>query len=738
MRGSGKTFIGQLAASVLDWSFIDADSIFEEKHKIGVREFVHANGWPAFRIAETEILSELLSQYGEKHVISLGGGIVETPAARDVLKGYANQGGPVVHVKREIDEVVKYLGEETARPAYGEPVTAVFERREPWYEECSNYVFVNYTRALSEVQGKPVRQHAQPQSYAQQLVGLRTEVHRFFNHVTGQRPNLVLGINGERRSYFLSLTFPDITPALPYIDTLTSGVDAVEVRVDLLRSPKDIDSTSTSYVPPVAYVTEQITALRQRTDLPIVFTARTTSQGGQFPDGADEAAFQLFYTAIRLGVEYIDVEISWPELRIQELVKRKGYSSIIASWHDWSGKLQWTGQEVQARYKVASAFGDVVKIVSKADSLDGNLALYQFVQNTRSSKDAKPIIAINMGFEGQLSRILNSTLSPVTHPLLPVRAAPGQLSFTQIQTGLRLIGQLPAKRFFLFGNPIKQSLSPLIHNTAFELLGLPHRYELMETDTVGEQIKTVIRSPEFGGASVTIPFKLDIVPLLDTLLPEAQAIGAVNTIVPIRNADGSTSLLGTNTDWLGISHSIRSVLPVTDFRSESALVIGAGGTSRAAIYALQKLGIKYVYLYNRTKTAAQELVDAFPTIQIRLVDRLGQWDADGQAPTVIISTIPATAISVNGPSDTALYLPSSLFVKNREGVVVDMAYTPNATDTPLLSLASSVASHWKRVKGVHVLLQQAYGQFQLWTGIRCPKALVSERVLKSHSTQSIL
>ena len=344
MRGSGKTFVGQLAASVLDWSFIDADVVFEDKHKIGVREFVQEHGWPSFREAETAILTELLSQYPEKHVISLGGGIVEIPTARDTLKAYIERRGPVVHVKREIDEVVKYLGEETARPAYGEPVTSVFERREPWYEECSNYVFVNYTGVLQEAQGETLHQHAHPQMSAQQSIRFRTEVDRFFNHITGQRPNLVSSLSDERRSYFLSLTFPDITPALPHLDALTSGVDAIELRVDLLRSPKELDSSTASApsIPPIAYVTEQITLLRQRTDLPLVFTIRTASQGGQYPDHANDAAFQLFYIAVRLGVEYIDVETSWPPEQIRELVKHKGNSAIIASWHDWSGKLEWT------------------------------------------------------------------------------------------------------------------------------------------------------------------------------------------------------------------------------------------------------------------------------------------------------------------------------------------------------------------------------------------------------------
>ena len=144
MRGSGKSFIGKLAASVLNWSFIDADHYLEEKLQISVREFVRQHGWPAFRVAESEILEELLASNPTKHVISLGGGIVETASARNLLKEWTKK-GYVVHIAREIDEVLKYLGEETARPAYGEPIIDVFRRREPWFLECCNFEFVNYT-----------------------------------------------------------------------------------------------------------------------------------------------------------------------------------------------------------------------------------------------------------------------------------------------------------------------------------------------------------------------------------------------------------------------------------------------------------------------------------------------------------------------------------------------------------------------------------------------------------------
>ncbi|GBE84184.1 Pentafunctional AROM polypeptide [Sparassis crispa] len=725
MRGSGKTFIGNLAASILGWNFVDADVAFEDRYQTGVRSFVLENGWPAFRAAETEILRELLSKHPKGHVISLGGGIVETPAAREALKAYAKE-GPVVHIVREIDAVVKYLGEETARPAYGEPILDVFQRREPWFNECCSYVFVNYTGVLGAVNGD----HIDILNGSGEIRSSRHEVARFFRHVTGQHPNLASNMAAGNRSYFLSLTYPDITPALPRIEELTVGVDAVELRVDLLRSPNDFGNVG-PHKPSVAYVTDQIAALRQKTTLPVVFTVRTVSQGGQFPDHAEQEAFELFHTAVRLGIEYIDVEISWSERHIQDLIARKGHSQIIASWHDWSGNMRWSGKMVEAKYRVARGFGDIVKLVGKANSLEDNFELHDFVRRMRSLPEGKPIIALNMGIEGQMSRILNSTLSPVSHPLQLVKAAPGQLSFAEIQTALHLIGQLPAQRFFLFGNPIGHSMSPILHNTAFQLLGLPHTYELLETDNVGEEIKAALTSPDFGGASVTIPFKLDVIPLLDSLSQEAQAIGAVNTIIPRKTADGSLVLYGDNTDWIGIRDCIRAVLPASILKPETALIIGAGGTSRAAIYALHELGVNVIYLYNRTRNSAQVLVNTFPDVKIEIIDELGVWPGQDPPPTVIVSTVPATATTLNLSAQSGLYLPSTIFASPDGGVVVDMAYKP--AETPLLALAANEGSHWKTVKGVQVLLEQGYVQFHLWTGRHCPRAAVAERVWETYT-----
>ncbi|KAJ3811421.1 Shikimate dehydrogenase [Lentinula lateritia] len=714
MRGSGKTFIGDLAASALRWTFIDADNYFETVHQVGVRQFVHENGWPAFREAETKLLKDLLTEKGHDHVLSLGGGIVETPAARDLLKGWVSSGGLVVHVSRNIGEIIEYLGTEGSRPAYGEPVSEVFERRATWFAECSNHRFINHVEAFAD--GKIVVDPTDTKC------GVREEVVRFFHHISGVSANLAQNLMPGHRSYFLSLTYPDIMLALPKLEELSAGVDALEVRVDLLRSKEDIEPLG-KHIPSETYVADQIAALRRVSSLPIIFTVRTVSEGGAFPDHAQKEAFSLLKLALSLGVEYLDVEMQLPEQTIKQLVARKGSTQFIASWHDWSGRLKWNSPEAQAMYNIAAQNGDIVKMVFTASTMQDNFDCQAFALKMNGRPDAKPFIAINMGAVGQLSRILNTTFSPVSHPLQPSRAAPGQISFAQVQKALHLIGELPAKKFYLFGNPIDHSLSPTLHNNAFETLGLPHTYELLETAEVGEDIKNTIASPDFGGASVTIPHKLNIIPLLDQLTPAAKVMGAVNTIIPTK--DGATRILvGDNTDWLGIRGSIAARIAAGQIHA--ALVIGAGGTSRAAIYALNDLGAKVIYVWNRTRSRAEELRTSNLDMNIQVIDELGQWPSGATTPNVIVSTIPASETSFEDESDRLFY-PASLYsYRDGPAIVLDLAYKP--VETPLLKLAKMTASNWDTAQGVEVLLQQGYAQFEKWTGRKCPQGIVSRKV----------
>jgi pentafunctional AROM polypeptide len=428
----------------------------------------------------------------------------------------------------------------------------------------------------------------------------------------------------------------------------------------------------------------------------------------------------LYRLAFRSGSEFVDLEIAFPDEMLRAVTEMKGHSKIIASHHDPKGELSWANMSWMQSYNRALEYGDVIKLVGVANSLDDNTALRKFKTWAEGAHET-PLIAINMGDKGQLSRILNGFMTPVSHSSLPFKAAPGQLSATEIRRGLSLMGEIKAKKFAIFGCPVSASRSPALHNTLFGTMGLPHDYSRLETTNV-EDVKDFIRASDFGGASVTIPLKLDIMPLLDEVAQEAEIIGAVNTIVPVANGDKAPRLVGYNTDWQGMVHCMRNAGIYGSAGDESAVVVGGGGTARAAIFALHHMGFSPIYVVGRSASKLEGMVSTFPTnYNIRVVDNHSQLDS---VPRVAIGTIPADRPIDPTVRETLCHMfertqeiDGTLIGKTPESndprVLLEMAYKPAVT--ALMQLASDAG--WSTIPGLEVLVGQGVHQFVHWTGI---------------------
>ncbi|KAF9335765.1 3-dehydroquinate dehydratase (3-dehydroquinase) [Podila minutissima] len=698
MRGAGKTSMGRFAARTLKRPFEDVDHYFEKTLSTTIPEFIKEHGWPAFREQEAKMLTELLAKYPTKHVISCGGGIVETASSREAFKQYITQGGVVIHLVRNINEIEAYLNRDTTRPMYGESMRDVWARREAWYRECCNYEFVVAGQQLKGIEAEDAKEWALVESNFERFLKVIT---RAGKGKYASRSQVV-----AKPTFFLSLTFPDISPALPHLSKLTLGSDVIELRVDLLKSS---DASGISFRDHVA---QQVSLLRRHSDLPILYTVRSVSQGGQWPDKDIDGMVSLLKDGLEWGVEYLDVEIGLPRSRIDEVLPKKGNTLIVASWHDCKGTVRWNSDTMEAQYKLAHSISpDVIKLIGTATSMKDNFDCSEFAARHTKANDL-PLIAMNMGAQGQLSRVLNNYLTPVTHKLLPVKAAPGQLTARDILIARNAVGLLPAKQFYLFGTPIRQSLSPLMHNTSFQSLGLPYTYDLHETETVDESVVAKMRSKDFGGASVTIPHKIDVMSKLDEITEEAKAIGAVNTVVPVEQEGKPSILVGDNTDWLGIYYQIERNLSSTSVaqpQQMKGLVLGAGGTSRAALYALHRLGVEDISIFNRTMVKAQAVADSFKNLfDVKVLssnDLLKGSSASGF--DLVVSTVPGTI-------ESASMFDDSVFGSAKKGVAVELAYTPRFTR--FLKMAQQ--SGWATVEGGQVLVEQGGWQALKWVGRR--------------------
>jgi len=695
MRGAGKTTAGGWAARILNRPHLDLDVELEKTVGMTIPELIEAKGWEGFRDAELTLLKKVIKEKPKGHVFACGGGVVEMPEARHLLSEYHKTGGIVLLVHRDTEQVMQYLQIDKTRPAYVEDMMGVYLRRKPWFHECSNF------------------QYHSKSGEAGALSVAREDFARFLSLISGQSTHFE-EICSKRHSFFVSLTMPDISAAASILPAVAVGSDAVELRVDLLEDPN-----STNGIPTLEYLSVQIAHLRSIVALPLIFTVRTVGQGGRFPDDAHDEVLELYRAAVRMGMEYIDLEISFPDELLQSVTEAKGFSKIIASHHDPRGQLSWKNGGWMQYYNRALQYGDIIKLVGSAKSVEDNFALAQFKSAMAAAHDV-PMIAINMGVSGKLSRVLNGFMTPVSHPALPFKAAPGQLSAAEIRQGLSLLGEIQPKQFYLFGQPISASRSPALHNTLFQQIGLPHEYSRFETDQAREVVN-IIRSPDFGGASVTIPLKLDIIPLLDDVTDAAKLIGAVNTIVPTPGKPGGPPrLTGENTDWLGMTHSLisNSYSTVSSGAPGSALVIGGGGTARAAIYALQSLAHSPIYVVSRTPSKLATMISSFPSEFNIIPLTLAEAEALTEVPRVAIGTIPADKpIEQNMREVLAAILRHPNSTTGHQRTLLEMAYKPSTT--ALMQMASDAG--WVTIPGLEVLSAQGWYQVCL-----LPKSLTEQ------------
>ena len=258
------------------------------------------------------------------------------------------------------------------------------------------------------------------------------------------------------------------------------------------------------------------------------------------------------------------------------------------------------------------------------------------------------------------------------------------------------------KKAFVIGHPIRHSRSPLIHGTWLSQYGIAGSYEAI--DVAPEGLPAFIerlRQGEFAGGNVTIPHKEAVFALCDSVDPLARTIGAVNTLV--RQADGK--LHGFNTDYMGFLGNLDQNAPGWDRSRGRAIVLGAGGASRAILVALRERGLTEIALLNRTEekavALAREIEGPF------LPGRLDRFADFAPGASLLVNT---TSIGMHGSRFDDLDL--SLLPK--AALVTDAVYVPLVT--PLLADARSLGL--RTVDGLGMLLHQAVPGFEAWFGVR--------------------
>ncbi len=254
----------------------------------------------------------------------------------------------------------------------------------------------------------------------------------------------------------------------------------------------------------------------------------------------------------------------------------------------------------------------------------------------------------------------------------------------------------------VIGFPIGHSRSPIMHSYWLKKYGI-HGHYIPISLSAPDFVAGIRALPLLGfrGVNITIPHKVSMLGLADSVTDRAALIGAVNTV----SFKDDGSMRGDNTDGYGFIQNMRQNAPGWDPKSGPALVLGAGGAARAVISALLSEGVTELRLANRTRQRAELLADQFGA-KVHVVDWIRASDAVDGATTIVNTT----SLGMQGQPDLIIDLSAA----PKFAVVTDLVYTP--LNTPFLESAAALGLH--TVDGLGMLLHQGVPGFEHWFGTR--------------------
>lgn len=628
---AGKRTLGIIASVSLRRRFVDFDVVFRGHFDLSPQEYIAANGLGQYRKAEAQLSQELLSKCGKGCVI-VGLGGVANQEQQTSLREFAKD-HPVIYIRR-------------AESALRQLVTTSEDKFERYrqvgnafFEACSNFEFFNL-------------EESRPSSQLPSSLKLKDTERvfvRFLNRIFGHKDSSLFSSEAFSPSHTFTLQVPtswlDCAPDLKALD---AGADAISLVIDVCT----VDTAGLS-----DRLARYIATLRMNSRVPIVVDVHPTGQNPQLYTDA----LQML---LRLAPDAITCAISHNASAIHTLNDTKGHTKSIATYHQ-STPLGWRNElpEAHSLPKKAQQLGfECIRITGESALSEDNLACIALRQSVLQSSDIS-VIMYNIGILGRTSVCLNPILSPV---MLPGCAGLG-VTLPEAQKALTACFLNPKKRFTIVGQAVQHSLSPAMHNAAYLSCGLPHVYDTLQADTLSH-LQPILDDNTYGGIAVSLPYKTAILEYLDEISPDARDINAVNTVVlekQQQQSDSSERAIrkGYNTDYIGIRNCIHNHLsPANAIREgTTALIIGAGGMARAAIYACYQLGIRQICIDNRTIDNAKKLAvyyrrwaktkfgTEFQLEVIRSVD--DPWPAYMRLPTIVVSCLPAQKIGTESLID---------------------------------------------------------------------------------------
>jgi 3-dehydroquinate dehydratase/shikimate dehydrogenase len=449
-----------------------------------------------------------------------------------------------------------------------------------------------------------------------------------------------------------------------------AGADLVELRLDFVA---DLDAAG---------------ALSGRKS-PVVATCRAAWEGGAFT-GSETERRRIYDCVLQHGAEFVDVEFSADFLG--DLISATNGKRIVVSTHDFEG----VPLDLVDRLRAMRATGaEIVKLAVMAGSLSDNLCLLQLAP-------APNTVLIGLGPAGVATRVLadrfNSCWSYAGDG-----HAPGQISVSRMLGEFRF-EQLTERTaiYGVVGSPLSHSVSPAMHNAAFAAAGLDAVY-LPLVAASADDFTMFAEALDVRGASITIPYKVDLFQRAGEVDSLSRQVGAVNTYR--RNG---VRWQARNTDVSGFLAPLKDRL---DLRGARASILGTGGAARAVAVALGMAG-STVTIYGRSRAKAEAIAALVGGNAAMFPIPPSTWDL----------LVNATPLGMYPDIDITPF-EGNVFDGR---IVYDLVYNP--LETRLLNEAARAGC--ETIGGLEMLVAQAEEQFEWWTGQRPPAGLMRDAALR--------
>ncbi|KAK4126291.1 hypothetical protein N657DRAFT_592590 [Parathielavia appendiculata] len=785
-RGAGKRTLGFMGALHLRRRLVTEDHYFEKITGLSRGQYLSRHGREHFARQNMHVFKSMLDANRTGCIIECGMSSL-SDEAQDALRQYSRT-HPVVYIHREKEQISRLMDAADAQQLL---------KADGKHRDCSNFEYYNLYDAASTpsstsgtTSGRSTPTNGRQQHGPSKLLGAREDFARFLDIITGrgatkawlESPFSVAAIPPEFRSYSYALRL-----RLSYLMDMDLEWEDFEARGDCVELI--IDHWPENLLNIIA---RQVALIRRKLGVPIIYHVEEYPRGERRrpPDEKDAMDAELLELGMRLGVDYISVDLQRSEALVHRVLQHRGRSKVIGNyWYMGLGALPWQDERQIENYKAAQALGcDIIRMVRFCANDSPIEYLEDFKARVQKTiPDPKPpLVAYDFSVLGVRTPLQTRILGPVKHPdtenerdhlaTVTDHAHAFELLFRQFL--------LDPLNFYVLGSHVSYSLSPAMHSAAYDFTRMPHTFQAVPCSTL-DSLDQICSSDAFGGACLTAPFKIAIMPHLKLKSHHATAIGAVNVLLPLRGRTSGTVLdhansrnragpasefFGDNTDWSSILTCLRRAISPRNYVQPSrttGLVIGAGGMARAAVYALYQLGCRNVFVYNRTVARAREVAGHFnrwaaaaagqpaaatgtvkgggrspngPSSGAREVVRVipslsDSWPAGYQLPTMVISCVPATSVDGNPPAD--FVMPLDWLRSPTGGVVVELAYEPLVTPlvAQMRAIRDNLCPSWVVVDGLEVVAEMAIEAFELMTGRLAPKRLMKEVCRKTWEAQ---